>query len=43
MKAGTRVGTSVQQEYAALIGEKKMQRLHDLLDELYQEIRKDQN
>jgi DNA-binding MarR family transcriptional regulator len=43
MKAGTRVGTSVQQEYSALIGEKKMQRLHDLLDELYQEIRKEQD
>ena len=42
MKAGTNVGTSVQQEYSALIGEKKMQRLHDLLEELYQSIRKDQ-
>lgn len=42
MKAGTKVGTSIQQEYSALIGEKKMRRLHDLLDELYQKIRKDQ-
>ena len=43
MKAGTRVGASVQQEYSALIGEKKMQCLHDLLEELYDKIRKKQD
>ena len=43
MNAGTRVGASVQQEYSALIGEKKMRRLHDLLEELHKKIRKGQD
>ena len=40
MRAGTRVGESIQQEYANIIGEKKMERLRELLDELYEKIRK---
>lgn len=40
MRAGTKVGASIQQEYADIIGEKKMERLRELLDELYEKIRK---
>jgi len=39
MKSGTKVGTSIHQRYTDIIGEKKMERLRDLLDELYEKIR----
>ncbi len=40
MRSGTKVGTSVQQEYINIIGARKMERLRALLDELYEKIRK---
>ena len=40
MKSGTKVGMSIQAEYTDIIGEKKMERLRTLLDELYKKIRK---
>ena len=38
IKAGTEIGDEIQQKYASLIGEKKMQRLRDLLEELHCKI-----
>lgn len=38
IKAGTEIGDEIQQKYASLIGEKKMQRLRDLLEELHYKI-----
>jgi DNA-binding MarR family transcriptional regulator len=38
IKAGTEIGDEIQQKYASLIGDKKMRRLRDLLEELHYKI-----
>ncbi len=40
IKSGTEIGDTIQEKYSALIGEKKMHRLRDLLEELHEQIRK---
>jgi len=40
MRSGTRVGDSIQKRYTEIIGERKMERLRTLLDELYGNLRK---
>lgn len=40
MKSATRVGDSIQRRYTDIIGDKKMDRLRLLLDELYDNLRK---
>ena len=39
MQHGTEIGDDIQERYAELIGNKKMQRLRDLLEELHFKIR----
>lgn len=39
IKQGTEIGDSIQQGYADLIGDKKMKKLRDLLEELHYKIR----
>ena len=43
MKAGTKVGMSIHQRYTGIIGERKMERLRTLLEELYLRIRAEEN
>ncbi len=43
IKSGTQIGASIQDRYAVLIGEKKMLRLRELLDELHGNIRKQES
>ncbi|MBP8926276.1 MAG: winged helix-turn-helix transcriptional regulator [Pseudomonadales bacterium] len=43
IKEGTEIGEEIQRKYASMIGENKMRRLRDLLEELHHKIhRKDQ-
>ncbi len=39
IKAGTKIGENIQAHYATLIGEEKMARLRELLEELHHSIR----
>ena len=39
IQQGTEIGDAIQQGYADLIGEKKMQRLRELLEELHYKSR----
>ena len=43
MKSGTKVGSSIHQEYTNIIGERKMERLRALLGELYEKIRESES
>jgi DNA-binding MarR family transcriptional regulator len=42
MLSGTRVGTSIHQRYTGILGAKKMERLRELLAELYDRIREEE-
>lgn len=43
IKEGTEIGEEIQRKYASLIGENKLRRLRDLLEELHHEIHRKAN